>query len=463
MKKSLLAIAAISAFASAAQAQSSVTVYGILDVAAIGQTNSGNLNSTASTVPAALAGSNATGGSVVKPGSNFGISSNGESMSRLGFKGSEDLGGGTKAIFTLEQGFSPSTGELGNTGLMNQGAASANISGDSSIQGQLFNRGAFVGLSNDKYGTLTAGRQQNLMLDNIGNYDPVVAFAVSPLQYAGSYGGGGRTDMARVDGALKYVWKSNGFNANLLYAPGGVASQSTMNTTTGAQVGWENAKYGVQAIASHTTDAMNLTAANVTTATVVAPVAPATLPTVTLSNINGYQNTVVNTTAYQLTAKWSPVDALWIKGGYERELIGTPSNFQNYNILTTTGGVPLTNRAGQTNYFVNVAWIGAQYQVTPAIKVSAGYYYAGTPTNGTCTSTTNTAFSSYSGGCTGTAQYEALTVDYSLSKRTNLYALLGNTTLTGGQKYIYATSTTGTQTQTLSGQQTYGIGVRHSF
>ena len=450
MKKSLLAIAAMTAFAGAAQAQSSVTVYGILDVAAIGQTNSGNLNSTASTVPAALAGTNATGGSVIKPGSTFGISSNGESMSRLGFKGSEDLGGGTKAIFTLEQGFSPSTGELGNTGMVGQGAGSANISGDTSLQGQLFNRGAFVGLSNDKFGTLTAGRQQNLMLDNIGNYDPVTAFAVSPLQYAGSYGGAGRTDEARVNGALKYVWKSNGFNANLLYAPGGVAGQASMNTTTGAQVGWENAKYGVQAIASHTTDAMNL-ANEANTATV----------------INGYLNTVVNTTAYQLTAKWAPVDALWIKGGYERELIGTPSNFQNYNYTTTTGGVPLTNRAGITNYGVNVFWLGAQYQVTPAIKVSAGYYYAGTPAAGSQAGCANpaslSAFSSYSGGCTGTAQYEALSVDYSLSKRTNLYALLGNTTLTGGQKYSYATVVGGATTSTLSGQQTYGIGVRHSF
>jgi len=462
MKKSLLAIAAISAFASAAQAQSSVTVYGILDVAAIGQTNSGNLNSTASTVPAALAGSNASGGSTIKPGSNFGISSNGESMSRLGFKGSEDLGSGTKAIFTLEQGFSPSTGELGNTGIMNQGK-SANISGDSSIQGQLFNRGAFVGLSNDKYGTLTAGRQQNLMLDNIANYDPVAAFAVSPLQYSGSYGGGGRTDEARVNGALKYVWTSNGFNANVLYAPGGVASQSTMNTTTGAQVGWENAKYGVQAIASHTTDAMNLSAAQNTLSSLTT-----VNPNTQSINVNGYTNTVVNTTAYQLTAKWSPVDALWIKGGYEREIIGTPSNFQNYNIATTTGGVPLANVAGQTNYFVNVAWIGAQYQVTPAIKVSAAYYYAGTPAAGAgaatyCQGSTLTAFSSGVGGCTGTAQYEALTVDYSLSKRTNLYALLGNTTLTGGQKYSYATVANGASTSTLSGQQTYGIGVRHSF
>ncbi|OLY95311.1 porin [Polynucleobacter sphagniphilus] len=462
MKKSLLAVAAMTAFAGAAQAQSSVTVYGILDVAAIGQTNSGNLNSTASTVPAALAGSNGTGGSTIKPGSTFGISSNGESMSRLGFKGSEDLGGGTKAIFTLEQGFSPSTGELGNTGILNQGK-SANISGDSSIQGQLFNRGAFVGLSNDKFGTLTAGRQQNLMLDNIGNYDPVTAFAVSPLQYSGSYGGAGRTDQARVDGALKYVWKSNGFNANLLYAPGGFASQTTMGTTSGAQVGYEAGKFGIQAIASHTTDAMNLSAGQNTTATL-----GSINPNTQSINVNFYTNTVVNTTAYMLTAKYEATDSLVFKGGYERELIGTPSNFQNYNLATTTGGVSLANVAGQANYFVNVAWIGAQYQLTPTIKVSGAYYYAGTPQAGpagasSCSGATLTVFGSGTGGCTGTAQYEALVVDYSLSKRTNLYALLGNTTLTGGQKYSYATTAGGATTATLSGQQTYGIGMRHTF
>ncbi|MDF9789019.1 porin [Polynucleobacter sphagniphilus] len=459
MKKSLLAIAAMTAFAGAAQAQSSVTVYGLLDVAVIGQTNTGNLNSTASTVPAALAGNNAGGGSAIKPGTAFGVTSNGESMSRLGFKGSEDLGGGTKAIFTLEQGFSPSTGELGNTGMLNQGTHSSSISGDTSIQGQLFNRGAFVGLSDDKFGTLTAGRQQNLMLDNIGNYDPVAAFAVSPLQYSGSYGGAGRTDEARVDGALKYVWKSNGFNANLLYAPGGFASQTTMGTTSGAQVGYEAGKFGVQAIASHTTDAMNLTAGQNTATTL------GSINTNTQSiNVNFYNNTVVNTTAYMLTAKYQATDSLVFKGGYEREQIGTPSNFQNYNLATTTGGVALANVAGQANYFVNVAWIGAQYQLTPTIKVSGAYYYAGTPAAGPAATTACTAvFSSGSGGCTGTAQYEALTVDYSLSKRTNLYALLGNTTLTGAQKYSYATTTTGAATATMSGQQTYGLGIRHTF
>jgi len=459
MKKSLLAIAAISAFASAAQAQSSVTVYGIVDVGVMGQTNTGNLNSTTFPISSALAGTGAGGGSYVKPGTAFGGMGGGESQSRLGFKGSEDLGNGTKAIFTLEQGFNPMTGSLADTGMAANGK-NQQISGDTSLQGQLFNRGAYAGLSNDTYGTLTAGRQQNLMLDNIAGYDPVVSQVVSPLQYSGAYGGGGRTDNSRVNQALKYVWKANGFNANLLYAPGGVAGSTSTGTTTGAQVGYETAKWGVQAIASHTADSFNINGMDAGSGTY------------------GYTASLVNTTAYQLTAKWSPVDKLWIKGGYEREQIGTPSNFQSYaGYSQTVSGVPLTAlTAGATNWFTNVLWIGAQYDVTPAIKVSAGYYYAGTPAAGpggaapaSCTAGNNGAlgngqFSSANGGCTGTAQYEALAVDYYLSKRTNLYALLGNTTLTGGQKYGYATTAGQTTSNAvLSGQQTYGIGMRHAF
>ena len=100
MKKSLLAIAAMTAFAGAAQAQSSVTVYGIIDVGVMGATNSPNLNATLwgeSGTPYASSSQK----TVNTSGQAFGMMTGGESMSRLGFKGSEDLGGGTKAIFAL--------------------------------------------------------------------------------------------------------------------------------------------------------------------------------------------------------------------------------------------------------------------------------------------------------------------------------------------------------------------------
>jgi predicted porin len=89
MKKSLLALAALSAFATAAQAQSSVTVYGVLD------------QSYVSTDATAL--SNAAVTKTTNTGGDGQLSG-----SRLGFRGTEDLGGGLKANFVLEFGLSAS-------------------------------------------------------------------------------------------------------------------------------------------------------------------------------------------------------------------------------------------------------------------------------------------------------------------------------------------------------------------
>ena len=100
MKKSLLAVAALGAFASAAQAQSSVTVYGILDFGFVGSnTRSANNNGSA-------AGGSTSAPGVVKTTQGQ-FSDNAESTSRLGFKGTEDLGGGLSAFFTIETAISP--------------------------------------------------------------------------------------------------------------------------------------------------------------------------------------------------------------------------------------------------------------------------------------------------------------------------------------------------------------------
>jgi predicted porin len=91
MKKSLLALAALSAFATAAQAQSSVTVYGIVDIG-YGSKDYTNNNY--------VAGQN---------GSTTGAQQGALSSQRLGFRGTEDLGGGLKANFQLESGMTSET------------------------------------------------------------------------------------------------------------------------------------------------------------------------------------------------------------------------------------------------------------------------------------------------------------------------------------------------------------------
>ncbi|AET94365.1 porin [Caballeronia cordobensis] len=107
--------ATLALVASAASAQSSVTLYGVVDVWMQYLNNGGQ--------------------------SSVSERSGGNTGSMIGFKGKEDLGGGLSAIFTLEGGF--------NT---NNGAFFA----DSST---MFYRQAWVGLSHEKYGTLTFGRQ----------------------------------------------------------------------------------------------------------------------------------------------------------------------------------------------------------------------------------------------------------------------------------------------------------------
>jgi predicted porin len=124
MIERVVAVAFLGTAAAAASAQSSVTLYGIVDVGV--QYNTFGVNRGTSALPN------------WQQESNWGVDSGYQSGSRLGFRGSEALGGGLSAIFTLEAGF-----DVGN-GMLSQ-------------SGQLFGRQAWAGLQG-RWGTLVAGR-----------------------------------------------------------------------------------------------------------------------------------------------------------------------------------------------------------------------------------------------------------------------------------------------------------------
>ena len=149
MKKSLLAVAVMGAFASAAQAQSSVTVYGIIDAGYIG-----------SNQILASNGVNAITGQTITKTTTGGFGSGAESTSRLGFKGSEDLGGGTSAFFTLEV----AVGVNDNNALASNGSSTAlNGTGVSNA-----NRQTFVGLKKNGLGMASVGTQYTPLHENVG-------------------------------------------------------------------------------------------------------------------------------------------------------------------------------------------------------------------------------------------------------------------------------------------------------
>ena len=146
MKKSLFAIAAVTAFAGAAQAQSSVTVYGILDVGYIGS-NVRSANNAASTT----AGLNQVNAVTKTNTSAFGDSA--QSTSRLGFRGREDLGGGLAAFFTLETQITPNA--------VNAVATAATA-----------NRQTFVGLEKKGVGSFAIGTQYTTIFNAAAATDP---------------------------------------------------------------------------------------------------------------------------------------------------------------------------------------------------------------------------------------------------------------------------------------------------
>ncbi len=143
MKTSLFALAALGAVAGTANAQSGVTLYGVID-GSIEYVNR---------VAASAATPNQGGSRVGMP------TVGGLSASRWGLRGVEDLGAGTQALFVLESGFQWDTGALQSSAL--------------------FNRQSFVGLQNKDYGKLTFGRQYSSFFDGMANF--------SPMRFAATY------------------------------------------------------------------------------------------------------------------------------------------------------------------------------------------------------------------------------------------------------------------------------------
>lgn len=199
MKKSLLALAVFGAFAGAASAQSSVTIYGVADIG-LTWTRS---DSTSTRV---------------------GLDSGIQSGSRLGFKGTEDLGGGLSASFQLENGFNLDNGTLG------QG-------------GRIFGRQAWVGL-NGGFGSVKFGRQYMPIFTAVDSIDP---FGTGLAGDASGWLGANifnNIDI-RSSNAIDYSISVAGFSVEAQYGLGEVAGNTSANRQLGLSVGYANGPINV--------------------------------------------------------------------------------------------------------------------------------------------------------------------------------------------------------------------------
>ncbi len=193
MKKSLLAVAVLGAFAGAASAQTNVTVYGVVD-AGIYRADNGDETT-------------------------WGLGSGGQSGSRIGFRGTEDLGGGLSAIFTLENGFNADTGTLGQSDSSNT---------------RLFGRQAWVGLQGG-FGAVKLGRQYAPIRAAVESVDPFgLGLAGNAANVFEVYG-------ERTDNTVNYTTANlGGFVGQAAYSFGEVAGENSAGRHLGLSGAYNN-------------------------------------------------------------------------------------------------------------------------------------------------------------------------------------------------------------------------------
>lgn len=184
MKKTVIFASVLGAFTGVAHAQSTVTLYGIIDE---GLTYTSN----------------------IKGENRIGLDSGILQGSRFGLKGSEDLGGGLKAIFQLENGFNTSTGTLG------QG-------------GRMFGRQAYVGLSSASVGSATLGRQYDSVVDYLG---PITANGTWAGElFSHPYDNDNTDNSFRINNSVKYTSANyGGFQFGGLYGFSNAAGEFANN------------------------------------------------------------------------------------------------------------------------------------------------------------------------------------------------------------------------------------------
>lgn len=406
MSKLLVALLATAGIAGAAYAQSNVTIYGVADVS--------------------VQGTNISQGTARAGGPQGGTSSVQSNNSLLGFKGTEDLGNGLKALFQLE--------------------TNVNLSGNSTAQ-EAFNNGttfgsmrdSFVGVQN-KLGLIQAGYFSTPYKNVVGAYDVfpgATGSAQADTLFGRTVAGAGsnasavsqytmnQTAYVRSTGIMYSMPTVYGVNGQIMYSGNGgnnntnnqtntanVNGLVVPNSTLGFNLGWNGYGFGVTGAfqQSSYTNAQNLN---------VSPLG--------------------SSTNYLVGVNYTGYPGLKIATMYGR-------NTENMNTTATTGSAKGAS---------NSVYVGASYRFgnnEPRIA------YANTG------NTSGLAQASTFGAQNGASQY-SLGWGYYLSKRTQVYGIASVIHNNANGVYNFANAT-GQGTNNLTGGQqlvTYGVGLRTNF
>ena len=345
------------------------------------------------------------------------VAPNGLSQSRLGLAGSEALGNGVSAIFRLETGFQPTSGALtdGPRSLIAaDGVAlkAQTTSGDTGRAGQALQGAAWAGLDGGRFGALTFGRQNSLLLDDLIAYDPQAqSYAFSPIGYSGVAAGAGDTQDARFDSAVKYVVRRGPVRLALLHQFGGVGRFA--GDADEADLGVSLGGVSADAAYSHVGNAIAVASLNA----VQAAAAPGTLAA-----------TISDNTALSAEAKASR-GPLTLYGGYEHIVYADPAHPLAPGFRDIGGyRVSVVNDTAYARHrILQIAWAGARFALTRSLDLTGAYYrYDQNSYRG------DGCRDAAAAACAGSLSVLSGVADYQLNRHLDLYGGVIGSRVAGG-------------------------------
>jgi len=402
--------------------------------------------------------------------SRFLVAPNNLQQTGFGIRGKEEFAPGWSIVFNASTGINPQSGLLANapaTDTVNNGLprASYSMAIDGARAGQPFNDEYYGGISSEKFGTLTFGRQRSLGTDAMLRFDPAGgAYAFSYIGYNGTMAGGGDTDDSRWDDAMKYrvtigpvhfgaMYKfANGSGGCFSALPDWTASTCTAvrphNNAWGFDIGGEHGKFSADAVFQHYNEAVS----------VLNPLLGAQSPatpklgfTQSLTNsintnpINGgdglgpnlistddtVYGIVTDNNAIMLAAKyvWDPFKFF---AGYEYIWQNNPA--QPLGVGATDQGGYIMSGVEDNNLdsekLLNIWWTGVKYTYREKTDVTFAWYQQ--RQNDFRVPQTCNATAGFRSSCAGTLDEVSLYADHHFTKRLDGYVGVAYSVVTGG-------------------------------
>jgi predicted porin len=340
---------------------------------------------------------------------------NGLGQSHIGVKAVEPISDNWSLIFNLQTGFDPYSLQLANgpKSLVQNNTSPLDVqsaNGDSSRAGQIFNTVAYGGVSNPVYGTLTAGRQNSLILDNLSGYDAMgAAPAFSVIGASNTAGGAGDTEDARYATSVQYSVRVGAIRLAALYQFGGYSQGNGSNGAIDGQIGGDFGGFSFDAIASKVRDAVSLSNY------AVSPLPPGV-------SVDNLKATLSNNTSGVILLRYK-YRFVTFYGGFEVIQFQNPSDTYPQGFTTLGGYTVLPGAVKTTEYDISkilrIAWLGVKFAVRDDLDVAAAAYHYNQNNYNTSTCT-NGGLSASS--CAGTLDAPSVLVDYRVTKRLDAYA-----------------------------------------